>query len=387
MLSVFVLGLYLGYSNGPAIERVKNLTNKEAPLSLREDLDFNPFWQAWEFIEKKYVSNNGLDRQKMVWGAVSGLVGSLDDPYSVFFPPEESEVFKSNVRGDFEGVGMEIGMRKKLLTVIAPLKAAPAEKAGIKTGDTIIEINGETTMDITLDEAVQKIRGEKGTKVILTILREGREDPFKIEIIRDKIEIPVLDTEVKENGVFVIELYNFSARSNSEFRNALGEMLESGSDKLIVDLRGNPGGYLESAVDMASWFLPSGEVVVRERFSNNEEKLYRSKGYDLFEDLEMVVLVNQGSASASEIFAGALRDHDVAVLVGQQTYGKGSVQELLSVDGNSSLKLTIARWLTPNGDSISEKGLTPDVEVEYIEEDFEAGRDPQMERAMEILSQ
>jgi carboxyl-terminal processing protease len=336
-------------------------------------------------IESKYVANDGLDRQRMVWGAVSGLVDSLEDPYSIFLPPEDAEVFEDNVRGDFSGVGMEIGMRKDVLTVIAPLKGTPAEQAGIKAGDKIIKIDEEPTGDMTLDKAVQLIRGERGTKVALTILRDGDDDPLKIEIVRDTIEIPVLETEVKENGIFAISLYNFSARSTGEFRQALQKMAEAGSSKLILDLRGNTGGYLEAAVDIASWFLPSGKIVAREKFGNGDEELYRSRGYDVFENLKMVILVNRGSASASEILAGALRDHGVATLVGEKTFGKGSVQELISMDDDAALKLTIARWLTPNGLSISEQGLEPDIAVEYTDEDFEAGRDPQMERAIEIL--
>lgn len=384
IIAVFVGGIYLGYNNRPEAQKILNILHKDPPATF-SDVDFESFWETWNLIESKYVSNNGLDRQKMFWGALAGLVDSLDDPYSVFFPPKEAEIFESSVRGDFEGVGMEIGMREGVLTVIAPLKGTPAERAGIRTGDQILKIDETITSDITIDEAVTFIRGERGTIVKFTIFREGEEEPLEIEVERDVIEIPVIETEQKSDGVFVISLYSFSAHSTEAFREALREMIKSGGTKMIIDLRGNTGGYLEAAVDISSWFLPAGEIVAREEFGSGEEHLYRSRGYDIFENLPVVILVNQGSASASEIMAGALSEHGIATLVGEKTYGKGSVQELIDIEGGSSLKLTIARWLTPNGKSISKEGLEPDVKVEFTKEDFEAGRDPQMEKAIELL--
>lgn len=383
-VAVFVGGVHLGYNNRPEAQRVIGITNREAPV-LFSEVDFELFWKVWNLVESKYVANGELDRQEMFLGAVAGLVDSLGDPYSVFFPPKEAEIFESSVRGNFEGVGMEIGKRDGVLTVIAPLKGTPAERGGIRAGDQILKINDMSTADITVDEAVNLIRGERGTFVKFYIFREGEEEPIEIEVARDVIEIPVLETEQKEGGIFVISFYNFSARSAETFREALREMIRSGSTKMIIDLRGNPGGYLEAAVDISSWFLPMGEIVAREEFGSGEEHLYRSRGYDIFENLPLVILIDRGSASASEIMAGALNEHGIATLVGEKTYGKGSVQELVDLDGGSSLKITIAKWLTPNGRSISEEGLDPDVEVEYTKEDFDAGRDPQMDKAMEIL--
>ncbi len=385
LLVVFVGGIYLGYNNRPEAQKVISVLNKE-DMIVSQEVDFNSFWKTWNFIESKYVSNNGLDKQEMLWGATEGLVASLNDPYSVFFPPKEAEMFESSVRGNFSGVGMEISTKNNILTVITPLKDTPAYRAGIKAGDIIIKIDDTLSADLTIDEAVQLIRGEKGTAVKLTILRKDNGDePLEIEVVRDTIQIPVIETEIKEGGVFVIRLFSFSGRSMSEFRNALREMIESGSHKLVLDLRGNAGGYLEAAVDIASWFLPLGEVVAREQFGDGSEQIYSSKGYDIFRDLPMVILVNEGSASASEIVAGALNEHGIATLVGKKTFGKGSVQELIPVEGGSSLKLTIARWLTPNGKSISKDGLNPDEEVEFTAEDFEAELDPQMDKALEVL--
>lgn len=382
VIAVFVLGVYLGYSERPEIRKITNVFDKDTPVALA-DVDFGPFWEAWNIIESKYVLNDSLKRQDMVWGAIEGLVGSLDDPYSVFFPPADAELFESSVRGDFTGVGMEIGVRDGVLTVIAPIKNTPAERAGILPGDKILKIDDKITADLSADEAALLIRGERGTEVSLVILRDGAEEPMEIKITRDVILVPVIETEKKENGIFLISLYSFSAHSSTEFRNALRKMIDSGSTKLILDLRGNTGGYLESAVDITSWFLPLGEVVAREEFGTGEEEIYRSKGYNIFKNLPFVILTNGGTASASEIMAGALQEHGKAKLVGEKTFGKGSVQQLFDITKDTSLKMTVARWLTPNGKSISEEGLEPDVIVELTPEDK---TDKQLEKALEILN-
>lgn len=384
LASVFAGGVYVGYENRPEIEKVYGIFNKETQKPM--EIDFSPFWKSWNVINEKYVSSEEIDRQKMVWGAIKGLAESLGDPYTTFFPPVENETFKSEVKGEFGGVGIEIGMKKGVLTVIAALKGTPAYNAGLKAGDKILKIDNKETKDITLDGAVQMIRGEIGTVVKLTILSEGAEDSKEVGIKRATIQIPVIDTEARKDGIFVIKLYSFSEKSTTAFREALREMINSKSSKLILDLRSNPGGYLESSVDIASWFLPMGKVVAREQFSKEKENLYRSKGYDIFNNLPMVILVNGGSASASEILAGALQDHKIATVVGEKTFGKGSVQELINITDDTSLKITIAKWLTPEKKSISEKGLTPDIEVKFTKEDFESGKDPQMEKAIELLN-
>ena len=384
MGGIFTMGAVFGYSNRLEVEKVTSIFNKE--ISKPNQIDFSPFWTTWNTINSKFVANGDVDNQARVWGAIEGLVKSLEDPYSVFFPPQESKMFEENINGEFGGVGMEIGMRKEVLTVVAPLKDTPAFRAGIKAGDKIVKIDEEITVDMTVDQAAQLIRGEKGTPVVLIIIREDVNEPLEIEIIRDVIVIPVLDTESKPGGVFVISMYNFSGNSINTFREALREFITSGDDKLILDLRGNPGGFLDASIDIASWFLPVGEVVAREKFADGQETIYRSRGYDIFEDLSMVVLIDGGSASASEILAGALKEHGIAKLVGRKTFGKGSVQELIQITSETSLKLTIAKWLTPEGVSFSENGLEPDYDVEITIEDFEEGRDPQLEKALELLS-
>lgn len=383
LAAVFVVGVYFGYSNRPPIDKITILFNKET--SKPQQIDFMPFWSAWRTVETKYVDRSHLDTQKMIWGAIEGMVSSLGDPYSVFFPPKEAELFESNVRGEFQGIGIEIGMRDKVLTVIAPLKDTPAYNAGLKAGDKILKINGTSTMDMAIDEAVFIIRGEKGTAVTLTIMREGEKEPREVKIIRDSIRIPIYETEKKEGGIFVIRLYNFSENSPYAFQGALREMIESGSYKLILDLRGNAGGYLEASIDIASWFLAAGKTVTIEDFGNSEQKFYRSKGNNIFTNLPFAVLINQGTASAAEILAGALQEYKIATLIGEKTFGKGSVQELVAVTDKTSLKITIAKWLTPTGKSISDNGLTPDIEVKMKQGDIEAGRDPQMDKVIEIL--
>lgn len=399
--AVFVSGVFFGFNNRPAVSSIIGLINKESDIPAEKKIDFSPFWETWKIIDDKYVSEDGPENQAKVWGAIQGLVSSLGDPYSVFLPPEETKMFESDISGNFEGVGMEIGIRDKILTVIAPLKGTPAEKAGVLPGDKIIRIDETPTIDLSVDKAVRLIRCKKGTVVKLSIIRGEKDEPIEISVTRDVINIPTIDTEIKSaqsvdgagapgqpyNDVFVIKLYNFSANSPYLFRDSLREFANSDKDKLIIDLRGNPGGYLEAAVDMASWFLPAGKVVVREDFGKKAEPvIYRSKGYDVFnENLKMIILVNGGTASASEIFAGALREHGKAKLVGEKTFGKGSVQELVKVGEDSSLKVTVARWLTPDGVSISKNGLEPDVEALITEDDLKNGRDPQMDKAIEIL--
>jgi len=382
---VFILGTYLGYEKRPSVEKIISIFNKESEVITQTD--FDPFWKVWNLIDEKYPSASNVSDQERVWGSIYGLLSSLDDPYTVFFKPGEAKMFEENVSGEFEGVGMEIGIRDKILTIVAPLKDTPAYKAGIKAGDKIIKIDDKPSINMNIDEAAQLIRGKKGTPVKLTLVREGEIEPKEIEITRDKINIPTLETEIRPDGVFIINLYNFSSNSPELFKEALEEFIISGFDKLILDLRNNPGGYMWAAIDITDWFIPKGEIIVIEdKGEKYEKKFYRSTRDSIFnENLKFVVLVNEGSASGSEIVAGALQEHGVATLVGTKTFGKGSVQELIPVSDDTSLKITIAKWLTPNEVSISDNGLIPDVVVEMTKEDYENDQDPQIDKAMEIL--
>ena len=255
------------------------------------------------------------------------------------------------------------------------------------SGDQILQIDDTVTSGISVEEAVKLIRGERGTIVTLTIFREGFREPKEIKITRDIIEIPTLDEELRPDGIFIIRLYSFSANATSLFSQAIQRFIASNSDKLLLDLRGNPGGYLDAAVDISSWFLPGGKIVVTEDYGENQKsRVFRSRGYGgVKSDLKFVILINGGSASASEIVAGAMQDHKRATLVGTQSFGKGSVQEVVDITKNTLLKITVANWLTPNGHLIHEKGLTPDYKVEFTLKDLDAKRDPQMDKAVELL--
>ncbi len=383
------------------------LNAKDKPKSV-ENADFGLFWKAWSLLDQKYVATHGTavasgtatsspskainPNQARVYGAIKGMVGSLGDPYTVFFDPEEADQFESQIEGNFSGVGMELGIKDGVITVIAALKNTPAEKAGMRPGDKILQIqNPETkknTSDMPVEEAVKLIRGAKGTKVTFTVVREGAADPFEVSMYRDTITLPTLDSSYDKNtGIFTIKLYSFSAQSSTLFRDALRDFVATGSNKLILDLRGNPGGYLDAAVDMASWFLPSGKIVVKEASGQNATPISEtSKGYNIFtNNLRMIILTDGGSASASEILAGALSEYGIATLVGTKTFGKGSVQELIKLDDNAAIKITVAKWFTPNGVSISDSGIMPKYEVKVTPEDIKNKRDPQTQKAIELL--
>lgn len=361
--------------------------NKE--LGKPEAIDFSLFWDALRKIEERYVNSDKINYQEMLYGAISGMVNSLGDDYTVFMPPEKSNSFIKSVSGkdSFEGVGMELGIKEKVLTVIAPIEGTPAYRAGIKSGDKILEIDGISTEGMTTEKAVSLIRGEKGTKVILTIIRKNWDRSQEFTIIRDTIEVPVVRWEMKEGGIAYIKIYQFTANLPSKFEDIVTQLLRDNAQKIIIDVRNNPGGYLETAVDVASWFLPENEVVVREEFKNGEKNEYKSEGYRSLQNFKTVVLVNGGSASASEILAGALRDVKGIKLIGEQTFGKGSIQTLESFRDDSSLKITIAKWLTPSGVSIADEGLKPDIEIELSEEDSENDNDSQLDKAIEILNE
>lgn len=396
LILAFVSGsFYSGYLSGRAeqVDAANAVINKDSGKP--KNVDFALFWKVWTTLDQKFVqtgtSTVDTSSQARMYGAIKGMVDAMGDPYTVFQTPEEAAEFNASIEGSLEGVGLEMGIKDKVLTVIAPLPNSPAQRAGIISGDKVVAINGKSTVDIKFEEAIKTIRGKKGTSVKLTVVREGKSQPIDFVVVRDVISIPALDTNYnKTNGVFTIRLYSFNAQSATEFQSALRAFIESKSDKLVLDLRGNPGGFLWTAVDIASYFLPQGKVVVKESIGSGKDKkeeIETSRGYNIFnQNLKMVVLVDGGSASASEILAGALQEHGVAKVVGNKTFGKGSVQEYIKTSNNTAIKVTIAKWLTPNGVSISEGGLTPDYVVNRTVEDIQKNRDPQMDKAVELLS-
>jgi len=384
---LFATGFYVGKNDAP-----EGIAAQFLNATSTTGVDMDPYWKAWKILDEKFAPAGSttppIGSDDKLWGSIEGLASSYGDPYTVFFPPVESKAFEEEISGSFGGVGMEVVVQDGVLTVVAPLKGTPADRAGVLSGDKILMIGDKSTANMSSDEAVKLIRGEVGTSIVVTFGRTGAKEPIVKTLIRDNIEIPTINTKLVSGDVFVISLYSFSAISPNLFRGALREFVESGSDKLVLDLRNNPGGYLEAALDMASWFLPTGKVVVTEDFGEKQEpRIYRSKGYNVFSnDLKFAILVNEGSASASEILAGALREHNKAVLVGAKTFGKGSVQELVSLTDETSLKITVAHWLTPLGNSISSGGLTPDIEVKLTPENVKDGNDPQLNAAVEYLT-
>jgi carboxyl-terminal processing protease len=389
---VFISGVYIGVTDsffGKSLQLSSYLPMTKA-AETRDRVDLGEFWQVWSLLEEKFATASTTDSisdEEKVQGAIAGLVKAYGDPYTMYFPPSESERFQEDISGNFSGVGMEVGVRDGLITVIAPLPGTPAEKAGIVTGDAIVSIDGESTENMSVDEAVRRIRGDKGTVVTLSIYREGETSFREIKITRDTIDIPTVKTETVDD-VFIISLYSFNAVSDTKMEEAMNQFVASKKSKLVLDLRGNPGGFMQSAVDVASFYMPSGKIVVRERaHEGGEDKVFRTRTRQAaeFNPKNLVVLVDNGSASASEILAGALKDHQVATVIGVPTFGKGSVQELIDLDNNDSIKITVARWLTPNGVSISNGGLMPDIVVKRSYEDREAGKDPQKEAALKFL--
>ncbi len=347
--------------------------------------DLAQFWGVWKLLNEKYPFKENIpDDSERIYGAISGMVSSFKDPYTSFFPPREAKIFEEDVKGEFGGIGAEVGMREGVITIISPLKDSPAEKIGIKAGDIIVKINNESTKEMSTDEAVSLIRGAIGTQINLTLLRVGEKDFIEKKITRNLINIPIIETE-KKGDVFIIHFYTFSENSVVLFEKALQEFKQSSSKKLVIDLRNNPGGYLNAAIDIGSYFIPQGKIILREnQGATKPELVYRSHGSDISlpSGLKIVVLVNKGSASASEILAGALMEHGVAKIVGTTTFGKGSVQELIPLSDGSSIKITVARWLTPNGISISEKGIIPEV---IVEDSNIKDTDTVLEKALQIL--
>ena len=385
----FVLAVFIFFAgffcaqNFKATENLKEEPVKENLNLSKEAFDLSLFWEAVDILKKDFYKKENLKPKEMLYGAIKGMVKSLDDPYTEFFKPDEAQKFLEDIEGEFGGIGAEIGKEKGKLKIIAPLKGSPAEKAGLKPGDLILAINGSSTLDLSLSEAVKKIRGKIGTKVVLTILREGWEKPKDFEIVRALIKVPTLDLKfekVEGKKIAILSLYTFNPNLSQAFYKKAFEIIFENPEGVILDLRNNTGGYLDVAIEIASWFLEKGKVIVKEVFPDGNENVFRSKREGVFSDFPLVILVNQGTASAAEILAGALKDHQKAILVGEKTFGKGSVQQVRTLSDGSFLKVTVALWELPSGKIIEGKGLLPDFEVKNEEE-----KDLQLEKAKEVL--
>lgn len=389
ILSSFIVGLYVGRSNksneSASDDNNQILNGKNSDQS--SQVDFSLFWDVWNIVEQDFVKDK--DYQKMLYGSINGMLKSLDDPYTAFMDPEMSDEFEEEIEGTFDGIGAEIGIKNELLTIIAPLQSSPAEKAGIKAKDIVLKIDDEETFDMTLIEAVSKIRGEKGSKVKLLISRDEFDEPKEFEIVRDQIEVDSVDYEIinkDEKKYAHLEILYFGEDTAKEFEDAVTDILTMSIDGVILDVRNNTGGYLESSIKVSSEFLPRGDVVVYESFANGDKNEFKAKNGSRLQNLPVVMLINEGSASASEILAGALRDNRGTKLIGKTTFGKGSVQELKKFKDGSSMRISIAEWLTPSQKNINGEGLQPDIDVELTDEDYNNDKDPQLDKALEEIT-
>jgi carboxyl-terminal processing protease len=383
--------LFLAYSFGVLIGsgaiKVKpgevQIVNLE--VGKPEKLDFSQFWQIWDLVKTKHV--NQVDEKKLYYGAIEGMVAAVGDPYTVYLTPEESKKFFEDMQGNFQGIGAEIGKKKDKLIIVAPLEGSPAEKAGLLPDDVILEINGEPTDKLSVEEAVSKIRGKAGTQVKLTILRGTENKTREFTITRAEISIKSVTWKyLANNSIIQINISRFADDTVQLINEAFNKAKSKGIKKVILDLRNNPGGFLDAGVSVASFFLPKDTVVVLEQDKDGNRKAIKSDQEPKMLDFQVVILINKGSASASEIVAGALSEQKGIKLIGEKSFGKGSVQEVQQFGDGSSLRITVAKWLTPKGKSISDQGLTPDIPIERTQADIENNEDPQLDRAIQELS-
>lgn len=388
ILLSFIIGWQVGHRDYTLSWKnyVPNITisNTQPPAGV--NIDFKLFWQTWNLLNQEYVDKKALDPQKMYYGAIQGMVASLGDPYTVFLPPQSQKSVKEELGGSFEGVGMELGFNKdNRLVVIAPLKGTPAEKAGIRSGDLILKINGKDSTNTSLPDAVNMIRGPKGTSVSLEIFHEGDQNPTDLSITRDTIVVKSVDSNIKTTPagkkVAYLKISNFGEKTDDEWNSAVSDVLSQNPQGVVLDLRNNPGGFLDDAVYIGSEFISSGNIVLQEN-GQGERQEYKVSRVGKLLNLPVVVLINKGSASASEIVAGSLQDHQRATLVGTQSFGKGTIQEAQDLPEDTGIHITTAKWLTPNGHWIHNIGLTPDVKVDAGDD---PSKDPQLDAALQQL--
>jgi carboxyl-terminal processing protease len=344
---------------------------------------FDLFWEAWALIQRDYYGTLPSE-EELTYGAIRGALNTLNDPFTGFIEPSVAEINRQDDSGSFEGIGAYVTMEDGWLKIVSTFKDQPAEQAGLRSGDIVLKVDDTEIVNMSIYEAISLIRGPAGSQVRLTIAREGQ-DPFEVEITRASIEIPIVESEMRDDGIGYLQLYDFSTDASVKLADAIEELESQGATGLVLDLRGNPGGWLNEAILVSGLFLPKDDVVVIERYKDAAPQVLRTPNDPVAPDIPLVVLVNGGSASASEIVAGALQDYGRAVLVGEQTFGKGSVQWPHELSNGAELRVTVAHWFTPNDRAIHGEGLAPDIVVALTEEDVAAGIDPQLDRAVEYL--
>jgi len=357
------------------------------PIPTPTDADeeaFQLFWEVWDLVQRNFYGELP-DMQEVTYAAIRGMLDTLGDQYTAFIEPAVAAVLSEDATGEFEGIGAFVDMDETGTLVIAGVfEGGPAESAGVRDGDRVLAVDGISIVGSTLYEAIGLIRGPAGSDVTLLIEREGTAEPFEITVTRARLEIPIIEVEMRDDGIGYIRLYEFSATANTAMESGLEELLSQEPRGVVFDLRQNGGGWLDQAVDVADLFLDDGVILI-ERWSDGQERVFEASPGEIGEDVPLVVLVDRGTASASEIVAGALQDQERAILIGELTFGKGSVQRPFTLSDGSELRVTIARWFTPDDRAIHDQGLTPDIEVPWPEENVEPGEDPQLERAVEYL--
>ncbi|MFA5933398.1 MAG: S41 family peptidase [Microgenomates group bacterium] len=387
-IAILILIFILGFQFGQREISLNSITFDESSQT-KANVDFTLFWKTWDLVSKKYIDKKAIDPQKLYYGAIQGMVAAVGDPYTVFLPPESQKNTKEQLNGSFEGVGMQLGYNKdKRLVVIAPLKDTPADKAGIKAGDLILTVDKKDVSNISLPDAVAMIRGPKGTSVALSIFSENTDKPRDVTLSRDTIIVRTVDLTMKTSplgkNIAYIRLSGFGDKTDNEWDGAISEALTKNTQGVIVDVRNNPGGYLESAVYLASEFIGSGPVVLQENSSGQKQELRVVRQGRMLK-IPLVVMINKGSASASEILAGAMQDDKRATIVGEQSFGKGTIQSTEDLPQGTGIHITTAKWLTPLGRWIHGTGLTPDVVVEFKADDKNPLKDNQLEKALEVI--
>jgi carboxyl-terminal processing protease len=361
-----------------------NFSNQAPPST--ENIDFKLFWDVWNLVSREYVDKKAIDPKKMYYGAIQGMVAAVGDPYTVFLPPESQKAISEDLGGSFEGVGIELGYNKdKLLSVIAPLPGSPAEKAGVQPGDIIVKINGKEASNTSLPDAVSQIRGPKGTSVSLELFRDGDTKTRTVDLTRDTIVVKSVNYQTKTTAsgkkIGYIKLARFGERTDEEWNQAVSDALGAGVQGIILDLRNDPGGYFEDAIYVASEFIEKGNVVQQEN-AQGQKQGFPSRGNGKLTKLPLIVLINKGSASSSEIVAGAIQDYKKGKLLGNQSFGKGTIQESQNLPGGTGIHITTAKWLTPLDRWIHGIGLTPDIKVDAGDD---RSKDPQLDEALKNL--
>lgn len=381
-LAIFTLGINVGNGN-IRLERGGVQTIAENS-NLPADLDYTEIEQLYDTLKRSY--DGDLQAETLIEGLKEGLAKATGDQYTEYFDAQEAQEFDNQLEGTFTGIGAELGKQNEVLTVIAPLAGFPAEQAGLRAQDVITRINDETAYDLSVSEAVNKIRGEVGTSVKLTVIRGG-EAELEFNIVRQQITVPSVTSEILPGSIGYLKVSRYGEDTAQLSRQAARQFKDANVKGVILDVRNNPGGLLESSVDLASLWLPAGKTVLQEKRGGEVIRTYTAQGTATLQGVPTVVLINEGSASASEITAGALKDNQAATLVGEKTFGKGSVQQLQDLIGGGVLKVTIARWFTPAGKNIDQEGIEPDQKVERTDEDYTANRDPQQQAAIDRLNQ